>query len=213
MGQLGPAPQRRTQAQRTAATRAALLGATVDCLVESGYRGTTTTAVAGRAGVSHGALLHHFPTKADLIGAAIAHLIEQRTAEFRKAMADLPPQAERAAAAVDLLWSIFSGPTFVAWLELWVAARTDPEIAPVAVRLDREFVSSSEDVFREVFAEETALNPDLPRLAVGVVFTYLTGLATGRLAPGYEPAPADELLAVFKLLIAPALPAERTSSR
>ena len=58
---------RRTQAERTASTRAALLAATVDSLVERGYRGTTTSDVARRAGVSYGALLHHYPTKADVL--------------------------------------------------------------------------------------------------------------------------------------------------
>ena len=117
MPQTGQQPQRRrTQAERTATTRAALLTATVDCLVDRGYRGTTTTAVARRAGVSHGALLHHFPAKVDLLTAAVAHLFDQRTTEFRKAMADLPPEADRGPAAVDLLWAMFSGPTFLAWL-------------------------------------------------------------------------------------------------
>src|SRR5215831_14792987 len=87
--------QRRTQAERTAATRAALLEATVECLVSQGFGGTTTTEVAHRAGVSPGALLHHFPTKADLLCAAVGHLFELRQAEFRKAMANLGPGTDR----------------------------------------------------------------------------------------------------------------------
>ena len=55
-----------------AATRAALLEATVQCLITQGFGGTTTTEVAHRAGVSPGALLHHFPAKADLLCAAAA---------------------------------------------------------------------------------------------------------------------------------------------
>lgn len=195
---------RRTQAERTAATRLALLDATVDTLVEKGYRHTTTTDVARRAGVSPGALLHHFPTKADLLAAAIEHVMQARMDEFRKAMADLEPGAKRGDAAIDLLWEMFSGPTFVAWLELWVGARTDPELTEAAVRVDRDFVTASEDIFRELFADLTADNPDLPRIAIGSVFTFLSGLALGRLAPGYEPAAPAEMLAVFKLLISSA---------
>ena len=150
------APVPRTQAQRTAATRAALLEATVDCLVSQGFSGTTTTEVAHRAGMSPGALLHHFPAKADLLCAAVGHLFELRLAEFRKAMVNLEPGADRAEAGLDLLWSMFSGPTFVAWLELWVAARGDPALADAVVGLDREFMSASEAVFRELFADEVA---------------------------------------------------------
>src|SRR3954453_15512572 len=119
---------RRTQAERTATTRAALLAATVDALVEVGYRGTTTSDVARRAGVSYGALLHHYPPKTDLLCAAVAHVLDQRTAEFRKAMADLPPQTVTRDAAIDVLWSMFSGPTFTAWLGLWLAAPTGAEV-------------------------------------------------------------------------------------
>ena len=199
---------RRTQAERTATTRGALLDATVECLVERGYRRVTTTEVAHRAGVSPGALLHHFPTKADLLCAAVGHLFDQRNEEFRKTMADLEPGADRADAAIDLLWSSFSGPTFVAWLELWVGARTDPEIAAAVVRLDREFVASSEAIFRELFAEETATDPTLPRIVIGLLFALMDGLALVRLVPGYEPVPAEEVLQAFKLLIHPALPTD-----
>src|SRR3954452_25507617 len=180
---------RRTQAERTASTRGALLDATVGCLIERGYRRVTTTEVAHRAGVSAGALLHHFPTKADLLCAAVGHLFDQRNAELRNAMADLASGADRADAAIDLLWSNFSGPTFLAWLELWVGARTDPEIAEGVVRLYREFIASSERLSRELFAEETAANHGLPRIALGLIFALMAGLALPRSLPGDAPVP------------------------
>jgi AcrR family transcriptional regulator len=200
-------PIRRTQAERTATTRAALLAATVDTLVERGYRGTTTNDVARRAGVSYGALLHHFPTKVDLLCAAVEHLLEARIAEFRKLMADLPPGTPTRDAAIDVLWSMFQGPTFTAWLEMKVAARTEPELAPAFERVDRGFAETSVELFRELFPDDTAADPELPRIAVATLFTFLDGLALSRLVPGFQlMAPAD-LLAIFKLLIAPALPA------
>src|SRR5581483_8242321 len=169
---------RRTQAERTAATRGALLEATVQCLVTQGFGGTTTTEVAHRAGVSPGALLHHFPAKADLLCAAVGHLFELRQAEFRKAMANLGPGADRRSAGLDLLWSMFSGPTFTAWLELWMAARSDPALA--------------EAVFRELFADEITAAPELGRSGLGLLYSLMSGLALARLIPGYEPAPAED---------------------
>jgi AcrR family transcriptional regulator len=199
---------RRTQAERTAATRAALLKATVDTLVESGYRNTATQAVAKRAGVSYGALLHHFPTKADLLAAAVQHLFDQRIAEFRKAMADIPPDRPKVDAAIDTLWTMFQGPAFTAWLELWVAARTDPELAGAVTRVDKQFVDTSVEIFRELFADETAANPDLPRLAIGMTYTFLDGLALSHHFPDYSPYDSAELLGVFKLLVSTTMPTE-----
>jgi AcrR family transcriptional regulator len=197
---------RRTQAERTASTRAALLGATVEALVEHGYRGTTTSDVARRAGVSYGALLHHFPTKADLLGAAVEHLLDQRTAEFRKAMANLPPHTATRDAAIDVLWSMFQGPTFVAWLELNVAARTETELAAAIERVDRQFMETSVALYTELFPEDAAADPSLPLTAIAMLYTFLDGLALSRLMPGGVAVPAEDLLNVFKMLIAAAMP-------
>jgi AcrR family transcriptional regulator len=195
-----PVP-RRTQAERTAATRAALLEATVDALVETGFSRTTTTEVARRAGVSLGALVHHFPTKSELLCAAVGHLFRQRDVELRAAVVALPPGPERHEASIDLLWSAFEGPTFVAWLELWVAARTDPELAEAVVRLDAEFMTAAEASFAELFPDETAADPGLPRLALNVIFGSLEGLALSRLLPGYEPSRPEAVLLVLKQLL------------
>ena len=97
--------------------------------MELGFVGTTTTEVTRRAGVSLGAMLHHFPTKADLLAAAVGHVMQRRQDEFRKAMTNVGRDMDRLDAAIDLMWEAFNGPTFHAWLELWVAARTDPELA------------------------------------------------------------------------------------
>ncbi|OZV79662.1 TetR family transcriptional regulator [Micromonospora echinospora] len=129
------------QQERSRATRTRLLEATVDCLVEHGWSGTTTTVVAARAGVSRGAQLHHYPTRAALVTAAVVHLAERRAAELR-AEAEALPAARRLDRVIDMLAAAFTGPLFVAALELWVAARTDPELraalVPLEARVGRE---------------------------------------------------------------------------
>ncbi|MER5457854.1 TetR/AcrR family transcriptional regulator [Micromonospora sp. NPDC002389] len=137
-----PASTRVPQQQRSRATRARLLEATVECLVEHGWSGTTTTVVAARAGVSRGAQLHHYPTRAALVTAAVAHLTERRAAELRAEADALPAGPRRLDRVVDLLAAAFTGPLFVAALELWVAARTDAELRaallPLETRVGRE---------------------------------------------------------------------------
>lgn len=131
-------PRRRTQEERRTATRAALLDATIDCLVEYGYAGVTTTRVVERAGVSRGAQVHHFPTKAALVTEAVGHLARRQAAEIADDLDTLPNGAKRLEAVLDLLWRSHAGPLFQAALELWVAARTDPELAEALVDFDRE---------------------------------------------------------------------------
>ncbi|MGE4424903.1 MAG: TetR/AcrR family transcriptional regulator [Solirubrobacteraceae bacterium] len=123
-----PKPRRRTQEERRAATRTALLDATIDCLVEHGYAGTTTTKVVERAGVSRGAQVHHYPTKAALVAAALERLAVRRTEETTEELRGLEPGPDSVDALLDALWETHTGPLFVAALELWTAARTDAEL-------------------------------------------------------------------------------------
>jgi len=122
--------------------RQRLLEACVECLVERGWSGTSTTLVSQRAGVSRGAQLHHFPTKNDLVVAAVSHLAEVRGRELEAAVATLPRGARRTRAVLGMLADHFTGPVFTAALELWVAARTDEQlhaaVAPLEQRVGRE---------------------------------------------------------------------------
>lgn len=130
------------QGERSRVMRARLLEATVECLVEHGFSGTTTTLVSERAGVSRGAQLHHFPTKNDLVLAAVEHLTEVRGAELAAAAAGLPEGSGRTRAVLQMLADHFTSPVFTAALELWVAARTDAgllaAVAPLEQRVGRE---------------------------------------------------------------------------
>ncbi|WP_410655138.1 TetR/AcrR family transcriptional regulator [Amycolatopsis sp. lyj-112] len=108
--------------------RIRLLDATIDCLVEYGYAGTTTTRVADRAGVTRGAQVHHFPTKADLVTSAIRHLAAKRTGVAMAEIDRLKASADPVGDALQLLWEMHQGPVFSATVELWVASRTDPEL-------------------------------------------------------------------------------------
>ena len=179
---------RRTQEERSAATRAKLLDATIDCLIELGYAGTTTTLIAERAGVSRGAQLHHFPTKAELVAAAVEHLASRLGDDLRQRVAKLPPNGDRVTAAIDLLWSRFSTPLFPAWLELWVAARTDPDLAarlhPIEERL-RNAIQRQTDALFAVPAGAS----ERPALAAQLTLYLMQGMMLDRVL-GHESARA-----------------------
>ncbi|MEA2347737.1 MAG: hypothetical protein QOG62_1524 [Thermoleophilaceae bacterium] len=111
----------------------------MDCLVEEGYANLTTRRVADRAGVSQGTQMHYFPTRADFLAEAIGHVSAEMMREVRD---QIPPPAsgarQRVEAVIDVLWKVHSGPIFAASMELWVAARTDPELHESMAELNRK---------------------------------------------------------------------------
>ena len=125
------------QEERTRAMRQRLLDATLQCLVEHGWSGTSTTLVSELAGVSRGAQLHHFPSKADLVVAAVEHIAGVRRDELSQAAAAVPPGKRRTREVLDLLGDHFTADAFAAALELWVAARTDPQLLAAVEPLER----------------------------------------------------------------------------
>ena len=112
---------RRTQQERRAASRTALLDAAVDCLAEDGYASLTTRRVAERAGVSQGTQMHYFPTKTQFLTEAIRHVAQRIASEAlaRTEERELD-EGQRRRAILDELWRIHKGPVFQAAMELWI---------------------------------------------------------------------------------------------
>lgn len=169
-------PLRRTQAERTAETRERLLEATVECVAEKGYAAASTTEIVRRAGVSRGAQVHHFPTKADLVLAAVEWMFERRLADFREVFGALRPERRTHANALDLLWQLYQGPLFTAWLELAVAGRTD---AVLGGRF-RELTGWFDGECRRMFDEFFGTADGVAGTAVAVAFAALDGAALAR---------------------------------
>ena len=197
------APVRVPTQARSLATRAALLDAAIEALCADGYAAVTTTEVARRAGVSRGAQLYHFPIKAELLTAAVEHLLDLRLREFRSVLEGGGP-LERLDDAVDLLWAMFQGPAFVAWIELWMAARTDPDLAATVTEVDRRFTDESRRMFLERFSVDEPGNPAAAEMVRDFAFAVMNGVALQRLVPrGRRPASdyLDVLKRVARLLL------------
>jgi AcrR family transcriptional regulator len=171
---------RRTQEQRSASTRQRLLDATIESLVEDGYAATSTTAVCARAGLSRGAQLHHFPTKAELVIAAVAHLAQRRAKELVAEVPRAGTAEERLARALDAIWASFSGPLFAAALELWVAARSDAELRKSLVRFERQVGRAMTEMFGELAGRDSRAGRDLGAL-LELTFHMMRGMALQRI--------------------------------
>ena len=84
---------RRTQAQRRATTRRALLDAARSLFAEKGYHGTAAEEIVRRAGLTRGALYHHFEDKKDLFRAVVDEMegeIDEEIEAAERAQSSLP---------------------------------------------------------------------------------------------------------------------------
>ena len=185
-----------TQAERSASTTEKLLGATVASLIERGYRGTSTPEVCRRAGVSRGAQLHHSPTKESLVAAAVEHLLSQRITELQDRLARAPAGVLDLDDAAGFLWKVFVGDTYYAWLELVVAARTDPELRKLVSALDERLVAKAERVVQK-FLLPYVDDPRRIKATTRLILAIFDGLATHRIL-SHDDALAKDALRVAK---------------
>src|SRR5579871_6160108 len=118
-----------SNAERSASTRGKLISATIDCLYELGYHQTSTVVVTERAKVSRGSMLHHFPTKADLMIATSKHIVEER-ARMNDAYFGAMSDREAFLHLIDAMWESTQSPAGIARIEIMLGSRSDPELGP-----------------------------------------------------------------------------------
>ncbi len=156
-----------------------MLDAAVESLIEVGFARTTTLEVQRRADVSRGALLHHFPSKAELLVAAVDHLAEMRARELKQFAQQLPEEKNakaRTDAVLGLLWQCFSGTMFQVSMELRTAARTDPELRPVLATAERALRDRIFAQARTLFGKDVADHPGIER-ALDLTLQLMIGAA------------------------------------
>ena len=190
-------PGKTWQQTKSDLTRTAILNAAVDCFFELGYANTPTESIANRAGISRGAMLHHFPTRRDLIAATVEHLSRTRLAWYEAEERRVQAGAEhtRIEEGIDTVWRQLNTPAFVVFFELKVASRTDKELATIFLPALKEY--------NRQFAQATArIFPDLALSEAWERTNYLTsllleGMAAANMADGPR-VPEEKMLAWLK---------------
>ena len=188
-GTLRGRPPRRTQAERRAETREALLDAAMAQLLEAGLSGFTTTEVARRSGLSQGAVFKHFPTKAELLAAVAEHLFGELRVTFERSFRSLPPRARDVSAGLRVLWQQMLDPRLAAAFELYAAARTDRELRERLSPVVRAHVDRIEEMAITVLPDA---DPGLVREATSLAIAAIQGLVLNQLALP-DPSQVDRL--------------------
>ena len=124
-------PARRTQAERSEETRKRVAKAAYDVIAERGHSAFRTAAVIAQAGVSQGAMLHHFPTKESLTLAAIHYALNlDRDKSLKRANSTGNDAHGTLLAMVEDFHAFFHGNQFWASLDITMDAAKDASIAP-----------------------------------------------------------------------------------
>jgi AcrR family transcriptional regulator len=198
--EIDPKPGRRrlTRAEQRAATRAAIVEAAVQCLVDEGYGALTTRRVAERADVAQSTLMHHFPTREELILEAVTH-VALRLAD--RALDAIDPGGLRTAAGreavLDEAWREFTSAQALAAAQLWSAVWAEPELAATLRELEERIGAIILTTVAAVFPEQEAEE----RLAalVHAAVALIRGLVLA--IPIWGPAAIDARWAAIKPLL------------
>jgi len=166
----------RAQQERSREVRRRILDAAVDVLVSVGYAQATTLRIQERAGVSRGRLLHHFPSRDDLLVAAAHHLATERISETRSAV-DWPVEpGARIDAAIDVLCRSYQQPYFWAATELWIASRVHEDLRVALLPAEQQLGAVIRDDTAGYFGPEIAAHPLFPAIR-DMLHTSLRGAA------------------------------------
>jgi len=116
-----------TQAERSAVTQQALVAAAIELLIERGWAATTAVAVCERAGVTRGALVHHYPNLSALLAHALESIYDSLYESFTRSSKSVV-RTGTMTGTVDAMWRAVGDRRFKAVLEAWSAAGNDPEL-------------------------------------------------------------------------------------
>ncbi|MCW5771884.1 MAG: TetR/AcrR family transcriptional regulator [Rhodospirillaceae bacterium] len=195
-----PRPLRRTQEERSAETRARLIEATIALIGAQGYANLTTPEIAAAAGVSRGALQHHFATRYELVAAVNDKLTGDMTALGEALGAGALPLAKRVDAVIDHYMSVYSSPTYRAILDISLGIREAPMRERVR-RLVADIYRKSDAPWLDLFADTGLSRKELVTLR-RLTLATLRGLALARILDVQQESVAPELAALKAGLVA-----------
>lgn len=168
------------RAERALATRQHLITTTIDVVRSKSYGAASLFEVAKAAGVTPGALQHHFGSRAVLMLEVLRTILESSDnagAAWPDATVPLP---ERATRYVQALWSrVYEPPRFLAAWSVYFGAADEATLQPRIAEMRAELSLSMRRRFVLVFPQARA-QPDLQAF-VDLVLSSLRGMGVARL--------------------------------
>ncbi len=166
-------PERQTQEERSEGTQHRIINAAIELLYNEGHVAATTHKIAERAGVSRGAMLHHFPTKDDLMLAVVRAAHERDSLSLRAGLAKISDPLQRYFSLPDLAWEVMSGPSGIAVLEIMMSSRSNAalgaRLAPLQSEIESESQARIMQLMHDAGLRGEAINRDFANFAVAAI--------------------------------------------
>ncbi len=190
---------KRSHAERSQMMRQRLIESTIGIIQNHGFEAATFFEVAKCAGVTPGAIQHHFKSKGDLMMEVLNHLIKEgHQAGKLWPSSDLPPN-ERARLLVGNAWQlIYRHPRFVAAWSTYLGCKGKPELLAHIARQRADLMRELRPRFLASFPE-LADAPDADGF-IGLVFSALRGMGLLQLFDADGAATQQQLESLAKLI-------------
>lgn len=173
------AAERRSQAERRDTMQRALIEAAIEILNEGGFNAATTVAVAARAGVTRGAVQHHFGTTQALLVAVMRHVSRARDERERPTRRPPLPLRDRIRALIQEYRLLYDGPDGIALMEIWLGAGHDEVLRQQIDALMQRIMERRLDHWRSVLSDVALSDAEIVTLR-GVMVSTLRGAAIHR---------------------------------
>ncbi len=167
--------KRRSQKERSAETSTRLMSATIDLLHDRGLSRTSTPEIARAAGVSRGALTHHFASREAIISASVAEMLGKTTADLHRFAEDFMQRGGSSDEIVDYIWRMMSDRLFYVTMEYLPEARHNPSFRADLVPVVREFHAGLDAIWTAL-AARTGVDPDHVRVVMNATMCLVRGM-------------------------------------
>lgn len=194
----------RTQEQRSATTRRALLEAGRDAINELGYSRTTVAQVSKRAGLSRGAQIHHYPTKQKLMLAVADFILsdtEREVSELAKRLSDAAGPLDDTKEAIDAfvgeIWHrAFRRDKFDTILELINASRTDPVLHELLCERWQRLLGAYDKIGAQALGRMNVVGSTMSTV-LNLTLCLIRGMATQRIVYDSDQSYYDNLIGAW----------------
>jgi AcrR family transcriptional regulator len=190
---------RRSQQERRQRTQDLVLNAAIELLFERGYANFTTADVAERAGVSRGAQNHYFRTKSDLVLSACRHAMAIAKSTAQALAADARQSSDVVNYFIDQSRRFFLTPSYIATIDLLVAARTDLALSREYKQLINKTRDDLDEIWSSVF-QEMGIPRDQAFILMSLTHNLMRGMAISGLW-GTSATTNDELIEYWRTLV------------